>query len=792
VIDELEGTPELDNELGLFNKVGDLHVKMGNVGAAVELYERAANRYAESGFPNNAIALCNKILRTSPGRTPVYLKLAKLMIDRGFISEAKRNLLEYAQRMERSGKLEEAFIALKEFADLSPNSDEIRLLLAEQLKQAARTDEARDQLAKLYAEVEARGDERKTRTTIERMKAVDPDFDAESEPRAELKKSGGRKKTSDLIFLDFDAPVAVEEKEEAPAPEPMAEAPEPEPEPEPEDLEIEPTAFGEEEFEVVETTELDIEPTAIGEDEEEAVEEVAAVDIDTTSLADDYGEPDDVEAVEEPAEMERTSVTDLEAEDVEELDEPEGVERTEDVLVVEGQEFDLGEDEGDAVIGEIEVQEVLEVEELQEVADVPEAESSDSFEVADLDLDGPVLLDTGDSDVSLDVPELEVDDLDLEVTEEPAETEDLAAEPESEGFDLGAAIAADLEDDASAVELVDVATLEGQVADDPDNAGLHRQLAESLLEAAERDRAFQELDVAIELFEQQDQWGLAESVADEALRLDPNSVKYHQKDVEYAFRRGEQDGLIDAYLGLADALFREGSTDRARAVYQRILERDPGNDRAKLQVETLAAAPEPESPPEEAATATADSSGGEEYVDLGALLFEDEPATKKKRMDPRMRIREEEPTGDEERDFAEMLSAFKKGIEENISDEDWQSHYDLGVAFKEMGLLDEAITEFQKALRASQGRLRTAESLGLCFFEKGQFSVAGTVLRRAIDAEDGSDEAKIALLYWLGRCEEEQARQGPALECYQRVFSVDVGFEDVQDRVKSLAGAAGK
>ncbi len=224
MIDELEGTPELDNELGLFNKVGDLHVKMGNVGAAVELYERAANRYAESGFPNNAIALCNKILRTSPGRTPVYLKLAKLMIDRGFISEAKRNLLEYAQRMEKSGRLEEAFIALKEFADLSPNSDEIRLLLAEQLKQAARTDEARDQLAKLYAEVEARGDERKTRTTIERMKAVDPDFDAESEPRAELKKSGGRKKTSDLIFLDFDAPVAVEEKEEAPAPEPMAEA----------------------------------------------------------------------------------------------------------------------------------------------------------------------------------------------------------------------------------------------------------------------------------------------------------------------------------------------------------------------------------------------------------------------------------------------------------------------------------------------------------------------------------------------------------------------------------------
>ncbi len=248
---------------------------------------------------------------------------------------------------------------------------------------------------------------------------------------------------------------------------------------------------------------------------------------------------------------------------------------------------------------------------------------------------------------------------------------------------------------------------------------------------------------------------------------------------------------------MADALFREGSTDRAGAVYQRILERDPGNERAKLQVETLAVGSEAETeaeatPEEAAATTAADSNGGEEYIDLGSLLFEDEAAAKKKRMDPRMRIREEDPTGDEEKDFAEMLSAFKKGIEENISDEDWQSHYDLGVAFKEMGLLDEAITEFQKALRAGQGRLRTAESLGLCFYEKGQFSVAGTVLRRAIAAEDGSDEAKIALLYWLGRCEEEQAHQVPALECYQRVFSVDVGFADGRDRVKSLAGAVGK
>jgi tetratricopeptide (TPR) repeat protein len=158
--------------------------------------------------------------------------------------------------------------------------------------------------------------------------------------------------------------------------------------------------------------------------------------------------------------------------------------------------------------------------------------------------------------------------------------------------------------------------------------------------------------------------------------------------------------------------------------------------------------------------------------------------------DTRMRIQEEEPTGDEERDFQEMLSEFKKGIEANVALDDAQAHYDLGIAFKEMGLLDEAISEFQKALRSAEGRLKTAEALGLCFFDKGQFAVAATVLRRAADSERGGDDDKIGVLYWLGRCEEEQGNAAAALGYYQRIFSVDIGFQDVRERVKKLAGTA--
>jgi tetratricopeptide (TPR) repeat protein len=135
-----------------------------------------------------------------------------------------------------------------------------------------------------------------------------------------------------------------------------------------------------------------------------------------------------------------------------------------------------------------------------------------------------------------------------------------------------------------------------------------------------------------------------------------------------------------------------------------------------------------------------------------------------------------------------MLSQFKRGIEANIAEEDWQAHYDLGVAFKEMGLLDEAVGEFQKALRAPEGRLKTAEALGVCFFEKGQHSVGATVLRRAVDSDPGGDESKIGLLYWLARCEETQGKKDEALGHYQRVFSIDINFQDVDERVRELGG----
>src|SRR6185295_18191038 len=80
----------------------------------------------------------------------------------------------------------------------------------------------------------------------------------------------------------------------------------------------------------------------------------------------------------------------------------------------------------------------------------------------------------------------------------------------------------------------------------------------------------------------------AREVVDEILRVTPTSVRHHQKRVEYAVRARNRERLIDAYLELADALFRTGEASKAVAVYARVHELAPQNDRAAFALTTLA------------------------------------------------------------------------------------------------------------------------------------------------------------------------------------------------------------
>src|SRR2546421_12865328 len=128
--EEGEATPDRS----IFNRIGDLYLKVKDPAQAADYYDRAVDKYAELGFHNNAIAMCNKVLRNAPGRQTTYLKLAKLYAAKGFMAEAKQNFVEYAERMQKIGKIQQAFAALMEFTDISPENTQLRGMLEEHLR----------------------------------------------------------------------------------------------------------------------------------------------------------------------------------------------------------------------------------------------------------------------------------------------------------------------------------------------------------------------------------------------------------------------------------------------------------------------------------------------------------------------------------------------------------------------------------------------------------------------------------------------------------------------------------
>ena len=255
----------------------------------------------------------------------------------------------------------------------------------------------------------------------------------------------------------------------------------------------------------------------------------------------------------------------------------------------------------------------------------------------------------------------------------------------------------------------------------------------------------------------------------------PGDVELHQRLVEYAYRASDEDLLVRAYLDLAGTLQDAGETKKAAAACQQALDVEPDNSEARELLAELTDEAEP-------AAARSEVASSEEYVDLGSMILDEEEEEKS----TRFVVPAEAPSGDEEADFAKMLSQFKEKVAENVDTDDVSAHYDLGTAYKEMGLLDEAIGEFQAALRASRVHLPTYEMLGQCFLEKDQPRAAVQTLRKALEAPYDVEDELLGIYYFLGRAHEELDESDEAVEYYDRVFALDINFMDVTERLRSL------
>ena len=134
---------------------------------------------------------------------------------------------------------------------------------------------------------------------------------------------------------------------------------------------------------------------------------------------------------------------------------------------------------------------------------------------------------------------------------------------------------------------------------------------------------------------------------------------------------------------------------------------------------------------------------------------------------------------------------FKTDVDEQIAADDLESHYNLGIAYREMGLLDDAISEFEKAA-IEPARYADCQTLkGLSFSDKGDYKNAELMFQQALDSPHLEDIQRLNLGYELGLLYERFERSSDALISYQDVFSQDSNYRDVRDKISVLKNTLG-
>ena len=141
-----------------------------------------------------------------------------------------------------------------------------------------------------------------------------------------------------------------------------------------------------------------------------------------------------------------------------------------------------------------------------------------------------------------------------------------------------------------------------------------------------------------------------------------------------------------------------------------------------------------------------------------------------------------------------MFGELKQELEEDsaTTEEDPETHYNLGVAFREMGLLDEAIAELQKVCQAAdRGRalpqlMQTYTWLAQCFLDKGVPEAAVRWYQKALTLPGLDLDTRTALHYELAASYEAAGSKGDALHHFMEVYGSNIDYRDVAERVKSL------
>lgn len=814
----------------LILRLAEIQARAGRKKEAIENYEKVAAGYIRQDFPPKAIAVYKTILRLDPELLSAYEKLAQLYTNQGLEAEALSQFENLFQVYEKKNDENKQIEVLKLMADMDPENLGFQVRLGETLTKKGRKKEAAEAFAKAAATLSRRGFHDRASQLFEKITALDPDNTAvRRELCAHYLESGqfkeARAEIEAILAIEPDDPRMVlllgrilfqlgnkaegEEKlgqsirqflETGELESVMREF-----------LFVAQSHFRNGEVDEAEAFYRQIKANvpeevraikglvAVAEKRKDRVGQIENLLLlgntmqqggDREGALNAYRKVNELDPLNEEA---KSFI-----QETEQLQTPVGT-----VLPDSMESFSLVEE-----VAEVQAEEI--VDEIEELAEVEEVDL--------LPTDEETLEDLAEPDLDDGIEIIEEEGLEEFILAEPEPQDQVVVEEEEfEEEEIPEIVMEDFEDVEEEMEISEATDLDmvpaAHVDEPPD-----REVV-----PAEEELSLEELLAEADVYER---YGLGEKVAEtlaraRALAPDDQTVLDRIAALESGVKASAPPPTAQARpestvaapdtgqdpfeedLEEADFYRSQGLDDEASRIYRSILMRDPEHPRASRALAVIegrgaAKVPdEPEKPVEATLHAQFDPGSARELK--SKLIVEDsEPEEMDGFLDIaddlRMELAEEmgesaEATPEDGPvSFEEIFSQFKKGIEETLGDEEYETHYNLGIAYKDMGLYDDAIREFESGARDPSLARDSFSLMAMCYVEKKEYDAAVKAVEQALEVSGEGNRA--GLFYQLGQIREKLKHWPEAVSAYEQVQTSDPGFEGIDDalgRVKAMA-----
>ncbi len=306
---------------------------------------------------------------------------------------------------------------------------------------------------------------------------------------------------------------------------------------------------------------------------------------------------------------------------------------------------------------------------------------------------------------------------------------------------------------------------------EPQNILLHQRLRTLYFENDEKENAIDECLRLSDIYKQNGEMDKSAQMLREAFEIDPDNPRLAHISLEEIPEKVPEPSVsegpvIDDYSEeLSEAAFyeRQGLFDEARAILERLQSLFPDNEEINQRLASLGQITLKEEP-EEIIESTIETTHPIEEVP--EILDIKEPEL--------------------DSDVLDIFNEFKKGLEKELEPEDYETHYNLGIAYKEMGLIDDAIREFQASRNDPKRFIHSSNMLGVCYIEKGLYSLAIDVLKSAVEKMEDRGESYWAMKYDLAEAYEKNGNLKEALDLYVEVFGWNSKFRAVSTRIDQV------